>query len=66
MYVWVVQVQKDLVDLLRHYIEIEVLVSLDRVECFTLEKKNTQIQSHSSSKVLVYEASISVGFKCTK
>ena len=40
MYMWVVQVQKDLVDLSKHYIhEIDALVSLDRVECFALEKK---------------------------
>ena len=37
---WVVQVQKDLVDLSKHYIdEIDALVSLDRAECFALEKK---------------------------
>ena len=31
MYVWVVQVQKDLVDLSKHYIhEIDALASLDR------------------------------------
>ena len=39
-YMWVVQVQKDLVDLSKHYIhEIDALVSLDRAECFALEKK---------------------------
>ena len=49
---WVVQVQNDLVDLSKHYIhEIDVLVSLDRAECFALEEeKNTQKQLHSSSK----------------
>ena len=36
----VVHVQKDLVDLSNHYIhEIDALVSLDRPECFALEKK---------------------------
>ena len=55
MYMWAVQVQKDLVDLSKHYIhEIDALVSLDRAECFALEKKkkkNTQKQLHSSSKI---------------
>ena len=51
---WVVQVQKDLVDLSKHYIyEIDALVSLDRAECFALEK-NTQKQLHSSSKIESY------------
>ena len=51
---WVVQVQKDLVDLSKHYIhEIDALVSRDRAECFALEKnKNTQKQFHSSSKIV--------------
>ena len=45
---WVVQVQKDLLDLSKHYIhEIDVLVSLDRAECFALEKKNMQKQLHT-------------------
>ena len=45
---WVVEVQKDLVDLSKHYIhEIDPLVSLDRAECFELEK-NTQKQLHST------------------
>ena len=39
-YMWVEQVQKDLVDLSKHYIhEIDALVNLDRAECFALEKK---------------------------
>ena len=67
---WVVQVQKDLLDLSKHYIhEIDVLVSLDRAECFALEKKKhakTVTYTCSSSKSLVYEASISMGFKCRK
>ena len=54
---WVVHVRKDLVDLSKHYIhEIDALVSLDRAECFALEKKkkeNTQKQLHSSSKNFV-------------
>ena len=50
---WVVQVQKDLVDLSKHYIhEIDVLVSLHRAECFAVEKKNIQKQLHSSSKIV--------------
>ena len=37
----------------KHYIhEIDALVSLDRVECFALKKKNTQKQLHSSSKIV--------------
>ena len=49
---WVVQVQKNLEDLSKHYIyEIDALVSLDRVEGFELEKKNMQKQLHSSSKI---------------
>ena len=49
---WVVQVQKDLVDLSKHYIhEIDALVSQGRVECFALEKI-TQKQLHSSSKII--------------
>ena len=49
---WVVQVQKDLVDLSKHYIhEIDALVSLDRAECFALGKY-TQKQLHSSSKIV--------------
>ena len=37
---WVRQVQKDLVDLSKHYInDIDALVSLDRAECFALENK---------------------------
>ena len=47
-----VQVQKDLVDLSKHYIhEMDALVSLDRAECFALEKY-TQKQLHSSSKIV--------------
>ena len=51
---WVVQLQKYLVDLPKHYIhEIDALVSLDRAKCFALEKnKNTQKQLHSSSKIV--------------
>ena len=42
--------QKDVVDLLKHYIhEIDALVSLDREECFALEKKK---HLHSSSKIV--------------
>ena len=41
---WVMQVQNDLVG--------DTLVSLDRAECFALEKKNTQEQLHSSSKIV--------------
>ena len=62
MYMWVVQVQKDLS---KHYIhEIDALVSLDRAECFALEKirKNSYIVVRKS---LVYEACVSMGFKCT-
>ena len=63
---WVVQVQKDFVDLLKHHIlEINALVSLDRAECFALDK--TRKNSYTVvRKSLVYEASISVGFKCRK
>ena len=44
--------QKDLVDLSKHYIHvIDALVSLERAECFAL-KKNTQKQLHSSSKIV--------------
>ena len=62
------EVQKDLVDLSKHYIhEIDALVSLDRTECFALEKKNMQKNSYIVvGNSLVYEASVSVGFKCTK
>ena len=63
---WVVQMQKDLVDRSKHYIhEIDVLVSLDRADHFALEKtrKNSYMMFQKS---LVYEANISVGFKCTK
>ena len=63
----VVQLQKDLVDLSKHYIhEIDVLVSLDRAECFALENKNTKNSYIVVPKSLVYEASVSVGFKCAK
>ena len=48
---WVVQVQKDLVDLSKHIHEIDALVSLDRAECFALEK-STRNQLHSSSKIV--------------
>ena len=59
---WVVQVQKDLVDLPKHYIhEIDALVSLDRADCFVLEttRKNSYIVVQKS---LLYEASVSVGY----
>ena len=60
--------QKDLVDLSKHYIhEIDSLVSLDRTECFAIEKKKkTRKNSYIVVKSLVYKASNSVGFKCTK
>ena len=52
MYMWIVQLQKDLVDLSKHYIrEIDALVSLDRAECFALDK-NMQKQLYSSSKII--------------
>ena len=42
---WVVQVHKNLVDLWKHYIhDIDALVSLDREECFALEKNIMQKQ----------------------
>ena len=42
IHVGIVQVQKDLVDLSKHYIhEIDALVSIDRAECVALEKKKT-------------------------
>ena len=65
---WVVQVQKDLVDLSKHYIhEIDVLVYLDRAECFALtKKKNMQEQLHSSSKIVSLRRQRFRGFKCTK
>ena len=65
---WVVQVQKDLVDLSKHYShEINALVSLDRAECFELEKtRKNSYTVHVVRKSLIYEASVSVGFKCTK
>ena len=65
---WVVQVQKDLVDLLKDYIhEIDALVSLDKAECFALEKKkHAKTVDIVVQKSLVYKASVSVGFKCTK
>ena len=45
----VVQVQKDLVDLSKHCIhDINALVSLDRAECFVLEK-----QTHKNSYIVV-------------
>ena len=50
---WVVQVQKDLVDVSKDYIdEIDALVSLDRAECFALKKKDTQKQLLSRSKIV--------------
>ena len=62
---WVVQVPKDLVDLSKHYIhEIDALVSLDRVECFALEK-NMPKQLYSSL-IIVSEVSISVESKYIK
>ena len=61
---------EDLVDLSKHYIhEIDALVSLDRVECFALEKKKKKTGKNSYivvRKLLVYEASVIAGFKCTK
>ena len=52
MYMWIVQLQKDLVDLSKHYIrEIDALVSLDRAECFALDK-NMQKQLYSSLKII--------------
>ena len=39
----VVQAQKDLVDLSKHYIhEIDALVSIDRAKCFALEEKHAK------------------------
>ena len=51
---WVVQVQKDLVDLSKHYIhEIDALVSIDRAECVALEKKkHTQKRLPSRLKII--------------
>ena len=47
---WVLQVQKDLVDLSKHYIHvIDALVSLNRVEYFALEKQK-KARKNSSSK----------------
>ena len=60
---WVVQVQKDVVDLSKHYIhEISALVSLDRAKCFALKKKTCKNSYIVVQKSLVYEASISMGF----
>ena len=51
---WVVQVQKDLVDLSKHCIhKIDALVSLEKAEYVALEK-NTQKHLHSSSKIESY------------
>ena len=68
---WVVQVQNDLVGLSEHYIhEIDELVSLDKAECFELEKKKKKKARENGYivvlKSLVYEPSISVVFTCTK
>ena len=64
---WVVQVQKDLVDLSKHYIhEIDALVPLDRAECFALEKKNTQKQLHSSSKIVSLQSQCFRGIQMYK
>ena len=64
---YVVQVQKDLVDLSKHYIhEIDALVSLDRAECFVLEKKNMQKQLHSSSKIISLQSQHFHGIQIVK
>ena len=60
---------EDLVDLPKHYIhEIDELVSLDRAEyVLDLKKKKKRKNSYIVvRKSLVYNTSISVGFKCTK
>ena len=58
---------KDLVDLSKHYIhEIDTLVSLDRAECFALDKKKHKTRYIVVQKLSVYEDSVSMGFKCTK
>ena len=64
-----VQVQKDLVDLSKQYIhELDALVSVDRAECFSLEKKNKKRKNSYIvvRKWLVHDASVSVGFKSAK
>ena len=54
---WVVQVQKDLVALLKHYIhEVDALVSVDRAECFALKYKTRKNSYIVVRKLLVYEA----------
>ena len=59
--------QKHVVDMSKHYIhEIDALVSLDRAECFVRLKKKTCKNSYIVvRKSLVYDVSVSVGFKCT-
>ena len=53
---WIVQVQKDLVDLSKQYIhETDALASLHRAECFALEKKKTRKNSYTRAlKSIVY------------
>ena len=67
---WVLQAQKDLLDLSKHYIdEIDELVSLDRAEyVLHLKKKNKKRENSYIvvRKSLVDNASVSVGFKYTK
>ena len=53
---WVVQVQKDLVDLSKHYVhEIDALVSLDRAECFALEKKKKKKKKKKKTRKNSYK-----------
>ena len=50
-----------------HYThEIDPLLSLERAECFALEEKTLKKSYQVVQKLLVYETSVSVGFKCTK
>ena len=64
---WVVQVQKHLVDLSKHYIhEIYALVSLDRAGCFAIEKQNAQKQLHSSSKIVSLRSQRFLGIQMYK
>ena len=59
--------QKFILDLSKHYIHgIDALVLLDRAQSSALENKTRKNIYIVVRKVLVYEANISVGFKCTK
>ena len=56
-----------ILDLSKHYIhEIDALVSLDRAQSFALENKTRKNSYIVVQKLLVYQASIFVAFKCTK